>query len=832
MTTVSQAKEKELQALYEKREYWWWAEKARSPRIDYLRKAVWAKTHKGSLYLPGIKYDSFMLRVFTEVFQRPLAATEPFLVTRARAWAEMLDTIPIFIVDRARIVGYMGSAPHIIMWNHLVCYSLNMDTYNDRSDLIEESDRPWIKEALDWWQPRTYQAKCERYLTRREKMNASLCITNSGNAHNSSNENPTIQYDFVLKGFNHILKVIEEKMADAHKKLHEDVPDAPEQLPLLDKLDTWEAMRITLEAAIRWARRYSRLARIIAENFETDPVRKQELLRIAETCYKVPAEPPEHLWEAIQFDLFFNHLRQYEMPYTAWPARPDYWYWPHYKKDVIDEKTITREDALDYVCEWQIRAFECSRSASRISRELMQGSSGPYVWTLGGVEPEDGSDACNDLTDAFLEAAVLTRVADPTYGFRYHAKARVSTLRKVFECIRHGLGYPSIRHDPVCIANIMNWCKHPLEEARTWVHQACMSPCPTTKWGAQPIRYATAMSICSKAMELALNNGWDPLFKMQIGPKTGDPLNFTYEDLYNATLEQMKYILWETVRIRHICRHVEMKEFAKPFCSATFERCVEAGENSAMVKERGNPWKSYFCWMDMFDGLVAVKKLVFAEKKYTMKQLLEALRANWEGHEEMRMDFVRAPKWGNDDDYADEVAVKFHKDFTEQACRPAIEWSGTSWSILPQNIAGYVVGGTRIGALPNGRRWGDTCYDGGCSPGAGLDKKGPTAVLRSVAKLDHKTMFRASLLNQRLSPTQLAGEKGFGLWLSYIKTWYDLEINHVQFNMVDNETLLAAQREPEKYSELMVRVAGYSAMFVDLNKKTQDTIIARSVQTL
>jgi len=160
------------------------------------------------------------------------------------------------------------------------------------------------------------------------------------------------------------------------------------------------------------------------------------------------------------------------------------------------------------------------------------------------------------------------------------------------------------------------------------------------------------------------------------------------------------------------------------------------------------------------------------------------------------------------------------------------EWCGNRWSIIPQNVAAYVIAGVKVGALPNGRRLGDTMYDGGISPGAGMDKKGPTAVLRSVGKVDHMNHVKATLLNQRLSPSQLTGEKGFDLWLSYIKTWYDLKINHVQFNMIDNETLYSAQKEPEKYSELMVRVAGYSAHFVDMNKKTQDTIIARTVQSL
>jgi formate C-acetyltransferase/benzylsuccinate synthase len=240
---------------------------------------------------------------------------------------------------------------------------------------------------------------------------------------------------------------------------------------------------------------------------------------------------------------------------------------------------------------------------------------------------------------------------------------------------------------------------------------------------------------------------------------------------------------------------------------------------------------TFFAWMETGDSLAAVKKLVFEDQKYTMPQLVEALAANWEGYEEMRIDFVRAPKWGNDDDYVDQVHIRCHQDVAKHSWEIK-DPTGNPWPPLPENIAAYVTNATKVWALPNGRRLGDTLYDGGCSPGAGMDKKGPTAVLRSVAKIDHIGDVRATLLNQRLSPQQLAGEKGFNVWYSYIKTWADLGIDHVQFNMVDNETLKAAQKEPEMYPELIVRIAGYSAHFVDLNKKTQDTIIARNVQEL
>jgi formate C-acetyltransferase/benzylsuccinate synthase len=215
-----------------------------------------------------------------------------------------------------------------------------------------------------------------------------------------------------------------------------------------------------------------------------------------------------------------------------------------------------------------------------------------------------------------------------------------------------------------------------------------------------------------------------------------------------------------------------------------------------------------------------------------MAQLVDALEANWEGYEEMRLDFVRnAPKWGNDDDYVDDVMLRCLREAARHSHLIKCP-SGNNWPILPENVSGNIHYANIVGALPNGRRRGDALYDGGISPGPGLDKKGPTAVLKSCSKIDHIGEGRAFLLNQRLSPTQLAGEKGYQLWKSYIKTWADLGLDHVQFNMVSDETLRAAQREPEKYQEVIVRVAGYSAHFVDISRKTQDNIIQRTIQGL
>ncbi|MDY6845448.1 MAG: pyruvate formate lyase family protein, partial [Thermodesulfobacteriota bacterium] len=501
-----ETKTKEEQKLKEKQQWWWLAEKERSPRLDYLRKAVWDKGAKGVGYLPGVKVELERSLLYTEGYRAN--ENDPEIIRRAKALANVFDNITIFIVDNSQVVGYRGSSPNNLMWYSEREFRQNESVYNDRTLIPEPEEESLriIREINDYWGPRTDASRMLSILPPEDVMKIATGFIVWGSPLPSYS---TIQYEYLLKnGFNGLIREIDKKIAEAHEKLYKGVPN-PEDYVYYEKLDTWNGMKIALEAAIRYARRHSKLARVIAENFETDPERKKELLRISGTCSKVPAEPPEHLWESIQFDWFVWMMGNYEKGST-WPHRPDYFHFPYYERDVMKEKNITRDEAIDLLGELMIRCFESASYSEPMFRSTIQGISGIYVMTLGGVD-ENGMDACNDLTDVILEAARLVRVAAPTYGFRYHPNARVQTLRQVFECIRQGLGYPSMRNDPILIANEMHWFGHPLKEARTWVHQACMSPCPTTKWGCQPQRMASATIICAKAMEYALYDGYDPV---------------------------------------------------------------------------------------------------------------------------------------------------------------------------------------------------------------------------------------------------------------------------------------------------------------------------------
>ncbi|MDY6845197.1 MAG: pyruvate formate lyase family protein, partial [Thermodesulfobacteriota bacterium] len=390
--------------LAEKQQWWWLAEKKRSDRLNHLRKAIWQKGAKGTAYLPGVKVDLEPSILYTEAFKELEA--EPLIIRRAKSMAHVWDNISIFIMDQAQIVGYRGGAPHTLYWRPDGSFLTNEDLYNDRTVIPEPEKESLhlIREIINYWNPRTHGAQISRMLSPEDVMKNMTGFIGWGAPIPLGYSTKQYGY-FFAQGFNGIIEEIDQKITEAQEKLYQGVPD-PEDYVYYEKLEVWNAMKMMLEAAIRYAKRYSRLAKIIAEHFETDSQRKKELLRISETCSKVPAHPPEHFWESLQFDHFIQILVRMETGEGAWPARPDYFHWPYYEKDAIQEKNLTRDEAIDLVGEFMIKAYELGSFSPILGRDTLQSITGTWVWTLGGVN-EDGSDACNDLTDVFLDAALL-----------------------------------------------------------------------------------------------------------------------------------------------------------------------------------------------------------------------------------------------------------------------------------------------------------------------------------------------------------------------------------------------------------------------------------------
>ena len=289
-----------------------------------------------------------------------------------------------------------------------------------------------------------------------------------------------------------------------------------------------------------------------------------------------------------------------------------------------------------------------------------------------------------------------------------------------------------------------------------------------------------------------------------------------------------EYTIALAIRCKDVSRSQEIKYLQMPFVSALDDGCMELGIDANELSEQPNGWHNPITTIVAGNSLVAIKKLVFDEKKYTMAQLMDALKVNWEGHEEMRQDFKNAPKWGNDDPEADDLIVRFYEEIIGGEMSKNTNYSGGPVLPVGQAVGLYMEVGSRTGPTPDGRLGGEAADDGGISPYMGTDKKGPTAVLRSVAKVQKNQ--KANLLNQRLSVPIMRSKHGFDIWHAYMDTWHDLNIDHVQFNVVSTEEMKAAQREPEKHHDLIVRVSGYSARFVDIPTYGQNTIIARQEQ--
>jgi pyruvate-formate lyase len=510
--------------------------------------------------------------------------------------------------------------------------------------------------------------------------------------------------------------------------------------------------------------------------------------------------------------------------------------WPYYKASVIDKtfQPMTRDEVIELAEAERLKICERGRSAGRFIRETLPGINDLHITTLGGLDV-DGNDASNDLTDVILEAALNIGTNEPSLVMRYTPKLKEKTRRLTFECIAQGYGFPSIKHEEKNTRQNIEFYKWPKEEAVRWANVLCMAPGVTGRAGTQKSRTeGGGGALEPKCVEVALYDGFDPSFSnKQLGPHTGDATKFkTYEELEKAVITQINYGIKLWWKIKDIARWFECKYYESSFLSLMDDFCIEDGIGAIAQKKYPNAWADYpMSGGSAPDNLAAIKYWVFDQKKYTMEELIKALRADWEGYDEMRRDMLAAPKWGNDDDYVDEIGRRVY-DAAAEAGFELTTYSGGHPMPVPQTVGAYVNLAPRVGAEPFGRKHGEVLHDGGCSPYAGLDKKGPTAVLKTMSKIPQEK-YKGIQFNQRL-PVGLMrdSEKGFDVWTAYMKTWHDFNIDHVQFNVVRSEDMRAAQAEPEKWGHLIVRIAGYSARFITLTKIAQDSIIARTQQEI
>jgi benzylsuccinate synthase len=752
--------------------------------------------------------------------------------------ANILNKATIVLQEDEFIIGYHAEDPNLFpLYPELAWMAVKDYIMSDYAPQpVEEAT-----EIMEYWVPYSMQGKCERYFDPEDLQRMYQVSTMEAPGFATGYNSIIPPYETVLEdGLQKRIEMAESNIRHAKEEMAKAPWDATKGLEWIPKIDQWEAMIIADKAVISWARRHARLCKIVAENFETDGKRKEELLEMADISHRVPAEPCKGLKDAFQAKWYTYLLcHAIERYASGFAHKEDKLLWPYYKISVIDKsfQPMTHKDVVEMVEMERLKISEHGAGKSRAYREIFPGSNDLFILTIGGLN-RDGSDGCNDMTDAILEGARNIRTTEPSIVFRYHPKGRRKTKRLVFECIRDGLGYPSIKHDGKNTAQMLYYGQFSKnkngatpEEAHDWANVLCMSAGLVGRRKSQKTRSEGGGSVFpAKILEVTLNDGYDWSYAdMQMGPHTGNAEDFkTFDELWEAFRTQYQYCMSLVIRCKDVMRYHEAKYLCMPFVSSIDDGCMELGKDACDLSEQPNGWHNPITTVVAANSLVAIKKLIYDEKKYSMKQLLDALKANWEGYEEMRKDFQNAPKWGNDDSYPDEIIKRFYEDIIGGEMTKITNYSGGPVLPVGQAVGLYMEIGSRTGPTPDGRFGGEAADDGGISPYMGTDRKGPTAVLKSVSKVQENQ--KANLLNQRLSVPIMRSIHGFDIWHSYMDTWYDLDIDHVQFNVVSTDEMKAAQKEPEKHQDLIVRVSGFSARFVDIPTYGQNTIIARAEQ--
>lgn len=588
-----------------------------------------------------------------------------------------------------------------------------------------------------------------------------------------------------------------------------------------------EAAILSLQAGVRWGKRYAETARDLAEN-EKDEKRKAELKVIAEVCEWVPGNPPRTLHEALQCYFFITLItRVIDLQTSGLGDRFDQIMFPIYAKEK-EEGNITPGQARELV---EYLFLKMNEFGELVPVAMGAGTGGGFVvttrlLTIGGVTP-DGKDATNEMTSITLKARTSLALTQPTVAIRLHKNTPETFLYEITDAIRKQPGVFSLFNDEMMIPYLQN-LGVPTEDARDYSKEGCMRWIIPGKAMGQ--RALGGMFSLPKCLEYALNRGVNKSSGKMMGSLTQDPLTFSsIEDMIRAYLEQLRFFVEKCVSINNIVEVLDQEFLPQPFLSALMDECIERGEDCRFYKYIPNSIIQPVGQITVINSLVAMKKLIFDEKKVSMEELLKALKDNWEGKEPLRRMFLNAPKFGQDDNYADDIARDLYQRVTD-VIRSFKDIYGGFFREDGTGGSTYYAGSLLTGATPDGRKDYDLFNDGTISPAPGTDKKGPTAVLNSVAKINHVNGF-TNCLNQKFPPQLLEGSNRAG-FVAYLRTFISLGIHHIQFNITDRETLLDAQKNPEEYMTTIVRVAGYSAYYTDLNRSIQDQIIKRTEQTV
>ena len=759
---------------------------------------------------------------------------QPRVMVRAKMLEKVLDNMSIYIEDKSLLAGNQATknrnAP--IFPEYTMEFVMNeLDQFEKRDGdifYITEKTKEQLREIAPFWQNNNLRARGEALLPEEVRVFMETGVFGMEGKLNAGDAHLAVNYERILKDG---LRGYEKRVKEYKATLDLTNPDN------IDKYCFYNAVLIVLKAVRNFANRYSVLAKDLAEK-ELNQERKIELLEISRICSKVPYEPAETFQEAVQSVWFIQLILQIESNgHSLSYGRFDQYMYPYYDRD-IKNGTIKESEALELLtCLW-IKTLTINKVRSQAHTLSSAGSPMYQNVTIAG-QTTDKKDAVNDLSFLVLKSVAQTRLTQPNLTVRYHKNINKRFLDECVEVMRLGFGMPALNNDEIIIPSFMDW-QVKEEDAYNYSAIGCVETAVPGKWGYR----CTGMSYINfpRMLLCTMNNGVDLTSNKRFTKGYGYFTEMeSYEELLKAWDKTIREITRYSVIVENVIDKASERDVPDILCSALTDDCIARGKT---IKEGGAVYDFISGLQvgiaNMADCLAAIKKLVYEEKKITRQELWDAILDDFSSPENKKIQEMlirEAPKYGNDDDYVDQLIVEAYDSYIEEIEKypntrynrgpiGGIRYAGTS------SISANVGQGMSTMATPDGRNAFEPLAEG-CSPAHNSDKNGPTAVFKSVSKLRTNKITGGVLLNQKMTPQMLSTEENRQKLELLIKTFFNrLHGYHVQYNIVSKETLIDAQKHPENHKDLIVRVAGYSAFFNVLSKKTQDDIIGRTEQSL
>ena len=741
---------------------------------------------------------------------------------RALAFKHFMENRSLCINDHELIVGEKGDSPQAApTFPELCCHTLEDMNVMDSRDIIffkvNDNDRKiQEEEIIPYWEKRSLRNKMLSNLGEEWKKCYGAGIFTEFMEQRGPGH--TVGGDvFYRKGFLDL---------KAEAQAHLDALDFINDKDALRKKQELEAMKICCDAIIIYAKRYAKYAKELAEK-ESDPVRKAELLQIAENCSVVPAHAPQTYYQALQMYWFVHIGVTTELnPWDAFsPGRLDQHLYPFYKNDTASG-VLDDAKALELLeCLWV--KFNNQPAPPKVGITLKESSTYTDFANIntGGIAP-DGSDGVNEVSYLILDCMDEMRLLQPSSNVQISRKTPHKFLKRACEISRRGWGQPAFYNTEAIVQELLNAGKS-LEDARKGGTSGCVE---TGAFGNEAYILTGYLNL-PKIVELTLYNGYDKVTNQQLGPKTGDAREFkTYGEFFEAYKKQVEYFVNIKIEGNNIIEKIYAEYMPVPFLSLVTNGCIASGKdyNGGGAKYNTNYIQGVGIGT-ITDSLAAIKYNVFDNKKFSIEELQKALDANFEGYEDIHhLVTSKTPKYGNDDDYADDIMRSVFDLYRGMVVgRPNIKGGKYGINMLPTTC--HVYFGEVMMASPNGRK-AHLPVSEGISPDKGADVHGPTAVIKSCSKMDHLATG-GTLLNQKFTPSVVEGDLGLEHMANLVRAYFNMDGHHIQFNVIDREVLLDAQKHPENYKDLIVRVAGYSDHFHNLSKALQDEIIGRTEQS-